>query len=457
MPRIYTTLLVVAVALLTVGLGCKGPNAAEQAAIRPVTINYWTVFDDVSSLRAMAQEYQQLRPYVRINIRSVRYEEFDDLFVNALADDVAPDIVSMHNRWLRKYQPRLASMPGSVRVANVQVKGKYAPETVVTFQTNSLPSRNFVRSNYVETINEDMYIGNNAYGLPLAIDTIALYYNKELLDRAGIAVAPQTWEELMEAIQATTRFGSDGRLVQTGIALGTAENIPNAPDIFSLLLMQKGVDVMKDGRITFANNLRELGTSHPVLETLRFYTDFAREDKEVYTWNNTFGDALDEFVTGRSAFYLGFSFDESRIRSRAPQMNLAVIPVPQLNPARPVNVASYWFQSVVQKSENQDVAWDFIRYIASPENIQRYVEKTGQPSPLRAQLQEQAKDPILGPFANAALTAKNWYHGSEVEVANQAMRDLIEGYRAPVPERISELQRNSQLVTNAARRIQQSL
>ena len=110
--------------LLTSGLGCSGVSTVQQASVQPVSVEYWTVFNDVEELRKLATAYSQTRPYVKINIRQVRYEEFDKLFVNALADDVAPDVVSMHTRWLHKYTSRLAPMPAKVQMANVSVQGQ---------------------------------------------------------------------------------------------------------------------------------------------------------------------------------------------------------------------------------------------------------------------------------------------------------------------------------------------
>ena len=443
--------------LMTLGVGCKGLSQEEIAAVQPVTINYWTVFNDVGQLREFAAAYNRIRPYVTINVRQVRFEEFDDLLVNALADDVAPNIVSLHNRWLRKYQPRLSPMPSQVTVANYFIKGKYAKEPTVTFENRVLPSQTSIRNNYVGTVGEDVIIGGQAYGLPLAMDTMALYYNKDILDRAGVPVPPATWEELLEAVQSTTRFDADGRIVQSGIAMGTGSNISNAPDILALLIMQKGVDISRGGTVTFANNLKQLGLSHPSFEALRFYTDFARPTKEVYSWNNDLPNALDEFLRGKSAFYLGFAFDHDRIRARAPQMRLGVVPVPQLNEGEPVNVANYWVESVIGKSSDQHIAWDFIRFMADPENVQLYTSVTGQPSPLRAQIQNQQQDDILGPFASAALTAKNWFRGRDVETANQAFRDLADDYLEPYPERVSPGQRDSELLVNTARKVQQAL
>src|SRR3989344_7716574 len=135
-------------ALVFAGLGCKGLSEEQQQAIRPVTLNYWTVFGNVEELKRLAGEYKAIRPYVTINIRQLRYEEFDTVFVNALADDVGPDIMSVHTRWLRKYENRLAAMPATVKVASITTKGDIQPTTVVTIETNRMPTLDQVKSNY---------------------------------------------------------------------------------------------------------------------------------------------------------------------------------------------------------------------------------------------------------------------------------------------------------------------
>jgi multiple sugar transport system substrate-binding protein len=455
--RILALAIVSILLTTTLGLGCKGPSATEQAAIRPAVLNYWTVFDDVSMLRRFADEYSASKPYLTINIRQVRYEEFDTLFVNALADDIGPDIISVHTRWLRKYQPRLAAMPSSVTTADVYIKGEYTQELVIDNKQRAMPTLNTLKSSYISTVADDVVIGGQTYGLPLAVDTLALYYNKDLLDRAGIATPPTTWEEFLEAVQQSTRFNSTGAIVQSGVALGTGNNIDNAPDILTLLMMQKGVEVTRGSTVLFDTNIKQLKSTHPTLEALRFYTDFARPNKEVYSWNADKDDALSAFVRGQSVFYIGYAFDQSRIRVRAPQMNLAIIPMPQLDPSNPVNVANYWVESVVAKSRQKDLAWDFIRFITNPENTKAYASATRQPSPYRAHVSDYAEDPLLSPFASQILTAKNWYKGSNVDVANRALSNLIDQYLEPYSVDISEDKRDVELIENAARIIQQTM
>jgi len=128
------------VLLLTTGFGCKGLTAEQQTAIKPVTLNYWTVFNDMDQLKKFADEYKKIRPYVTINIKQVRVDEFDKMFTNALAEDVAPDLVSINARDIRKYQNKLSEMPSKVKVANITAKGQMSKDTIVTIEEKSMPS-----------------------------------------------------------------------------------------------------------------------------------------------------------------------------------------------------------------------------------------------------------------------------------------------------------------------------
>ncbi len=443
--------------LLTSGLGCSGVSTEQQASVQPVSLEYWTVFNDVEELRKLATAYSQTRPYVKINIRQVRYEEFDKLFVNALADDVAPDVVSMHTRWLHKYTSRLAPMPAKVQMANVSVQGQLKKETIITQEELPLPTLRGISTNFVKTVSEDVIIDGNAYGLPLSVDTMGIFYNKDLLDKAGVALPPTTWGELLDIVKKVTKVDAEGKIVQSAIPMGTGINIDNAADIIALLMMQNGVQVAKGQSVLFADGLSDDLETHPAREALRFYTDFARATKEAYTWNDTLGNALDAFIANRTVFYIGYSYDYDRIRAQAPQMNVEVIPLPQLNQGAPVNIANYWIESVVKKSTHQNEAWDFVRFLTTPENIKTYTDATRRPTPLRAQIQAQSEKPELEPFVQGLLTADNWYRGRDVDVANAAMKNLITQYLQPYGENQSPQERDAQLISNAASVVQQTM
>ena len=455
--KLIIRLFLLFLTIVSLGFGCKGLSKQEQVSVKPVKLNYWTVYNDVDQLEKFAAIYKARYPHVTINIRQVRYEEFDNLLINALADDVGPDIVSMHTRWLKRYQNKLLPMPKSTEMTKVTVQGKYFEEIIVTTEENYLPSAVKIEKEFVQTVIEDVQVGKNIYGLPLALDTMAIYYNKALLDKASIPESPKTWEEFREAVIKTTKLDNQGNIVQSGVALGAGNNIERAPDIVALFLMQNNVSMIQGNTVAFARGLEKPTDNHPTLESLRFYTNFARPTIDFYTWNEKKGKALDEFTQGKTVFYFGFAFDYPLIKARAPQMKLEIIPIPQLTEDTPINVANYWIESVVKKSKHPNEAWDFIRFITEDNNIAVYTKATRSPSPLRAHFEEQKKDIVLEPFVSSVLTASNWYRGRNVDVANQAIATMIEQLRAPYSEKEKPLQRDAKIILNAARVIQQTL
>jgi len=442
---------------LTLGLGCKAPSATEQASVRPITLNYWTVFGDTGQLRKLADDYQKLYPQVTISIRQIRYEEYDKLFTNALADDVGPDIISTHIRSLKKYQNRLATMPANVKVAHSEIKGQYAKETIIVSEDKALPSLDTIKKNYVTGVAEDAVLGGQIYGLPLSYDSMAIYYNKTLLDQSGVPTPPTTWDELVAAIKQSTKFDANNNIIQSGMALGTGKNIDNAADILALLIMQKGFDVTRGSTVTFGQGLDNNFDNHPTVRSLKFYTDFARIDREVYSWNKEMGSAFESFVRNKSVFYFGYAYDYARIKARNPQMSLESIPIPQLDPTKPVNIANYWIESVVKKSKNKNYAWDFIRFMTLPNNMKAYSEAVKIPSPLREHIGSQKTNPALATFSNQSLTAKNWYRGREWETAKNALQSMIDNSLLPIPEEQDEKDRDGLLIQQTARSVQQTL
>jgi len=419
--------------LLITGFGCKGLTASQQAAIRPVTLNYWTVYNDVKELQKLAADFQKLRPYITVNIKQIRYDEQDKMFTNALADDVAPDIMSVSVKNLRHYYNRLSEMPGTIKASSIITTGQYFKETTVQTTDVPMPTPRYVQTAYVQSVYKDAVIGNKILGLPISFDTLAIYYNKDLLDKAGIAEPPATWDDFMKDVKLTTKLNSAGQIVQSGVALGTGNNISNAFDILALFMAQSGVKMTDKGRVSFADglNVNNLGSSS-VVKALNFYTDFANANKEVYAWNEKQGNALEEFAQGKTAFYFGFAYDFPRVKALAPQLNVEIIKIPQLTADAPVNSADYWLETVPKKSKHQNEAWDFVRFIGLEENVKKYTTDVKRPTPYRSQIKDQKSDVVLGPFAEYLLTAENFYRGQDFDTAKNALANLLHGYLQPV-------------------------
>lgn len=455
--RSYVLLGVLVLALPFLGLRCK-----RNVELRPVTLQYWRVFDDQDAFKDIIAAYQQQHPNVRIEYRKLRYEEFEQELLEALAEDRGPDIISIHNTWIGEYASKIAPLPPTVTLPYQYTTGTVRKEVVTELRTTPTITPAAVRQQFIDAVGQDVIRpstdpavkGEQILGLPLAVDTLALFYNKDIINNAGIATIPEDWSGFLSAVAKTTKLGEDDAVTLAGAALGTARNIPRFSDIVSVLMMQNGA-VMTD-----ANNF---ATFHlvpkafadrsyaPGLQALRFYTDFANPTKEAYTWNDTMPDALEAFIQGRVGFFFGYSYHIPTIQARAPQLRYAVAPLPQTDPVNNrTNVANYWVETVMKKSEHQEEAWDFIVFASKSANVKSYLQSTGKPTALRSLIAEQLQDPVVAPFTGQLLTAKSWYRGNDATAMEAAMADLVTGaVTGTLP-----LER---LVANAVQRINETI
>lgn len=449
---------IVFVFLTTAGFGCKGMTQAEKKLTQPITLEYWTIFDDVDALRANIEKYRVLRPYLTVNVRQLSVDEFYPRLVEALSEDRGPDIISIRNRWIRGYESKLAAMPTKVDDTLVTVeKTKLGTNTIVTPQTRALPTVGQLENEYVKAVKQDVVLGNQIYGLPLSLDNLAVYYNKDLLDRAGIAQPPRNWEEFQADVKKISKYDSrTGKITQSGAALGTGKNVAGADDLLQIIFRQSNVPFTgADGRALFSANPGRGQTA--AINLVNFYTDFANPGRDTYSWNSQMGNSLDEFISGKVGFLIGYSYHNSLIKARAPQLNFGVLPMFQLNPDSPVNAANYWVSAVPAKSKNSNAAWGLIEYLTHSQATKNYLDATGRPSALRVYLSGQRENAALAPFVSQALVAENWYRGRNYEAAVKALSDMVDNWLI-VPTgagNVNEYRQN--LLNQAAAKINQTL
>lgn len=434
---IRLNLILILIFVLTAGLSCKTPNREVQEHLQPITLKYWRVWDDADAFDEIIAAYRQIRPHVKIEYRKFRYEEYEQALLEALAEDRGPDIFSIHESWLRKYQTRILPMPAEIKMAQRTVKGTIKPEVITELKTIKTLTLREIRDNFADIVYENVVIDGKVYGLPLGLETLIMFYNKDILNRSGVAQPPNTWQDFQTAVQKITRFDNQNNLTQSGAALGTGFNVERSFDLISILMMQNGaVMANPQGLATFLQETER--RYNPGLEAIKFYTDFASPVKSVYTWNSAQSYSFDAFIAGRVGFVFGYNYHLPLIRSRAPRLNLGLAALPQVNPNNPINYASYWVETVSRKSANQNAAWDFIIFATNQNQVKSYLDKTRKPTALKALINSQMDDDDLYLAAGQILTAKNWYRGLDPLAAEEAMKEMIENFLKKTSDREGE-------------------
>ena len=447
--------LIVASVFITAGQGCPG-GGQRGVQLKPVTIEYWRVFDGEDDFDAIIDSYRALHPNVKIRYKKLRFDEYEGELIRAFAEGRGPDILAVHNTWMEGYKDLLMPMPSSLTITQQVVRGTVRRQVVVEEITKPTMSTATLKKTFVEQVPEDIILEyqpdpridpvERIYGLPLSLDSLALFYNKDLLDAAGFPNPPSTWEEFQGMVPDLTSYDTQGNILQSGAALGTSQNVERATDILSLLMMQTGTPMTDErGRVAFHTIPEDAPPGlFPGLNATEFYTDFANPTKQVYAWNKTFPNSFEAFANGQTAFFLGYSYHIPLLRTVAPRLNFAIAAAPQIEGGRKVNYANYWIESVAASTDVEDWAWDFLLFAAGGDNVVSYLDESRKPTALRNLINSQLDDEELGVFARQTLTAESWYHGKDVGAAEDALKDLIDDLLEGVvdPEDAIELAAN---------------
>jgi ABC-type glycerol-3-phosphate transport system substrate-binding protein len=217
-------------------------------------------------------------------------------------------------------------------------------------------------------------------------------------------------------------------LIQSGVALGGGDNVERGSDILSLLMWQNGAQIVTGRQVTFGQlpNSATDRSYNPGPEAIKFYTDFVNPSKEVFTWDETFPNSIDAFAEGKVAMVFGYNYHIAELeQKRQGKLNYGITNVPQIDGRPEVNYASYWLQAVSKKSKQINEAWDFVQFISSRNEAEKYLTKTLKPTALRSLIEQQINDDGLKIFADQLLTSKSWYKGNNALAAENALQEMI--------------------------------
>lgn len=434
--KILASLLAIFSILSLSGCGCKKAPVKQYG----LSLEVWGLFDNSDAYAEIFEKYKK----TNLNIDNITYKKLSpdtykkDL-LEALASGKGPDIFLIQNSWLPSFSDKMNS----------------APSEIINEQK--------LKDQLVDVVADDFLLDGSVFALPLSVDSLALYYNKDLFNQAGISSPPSTWEEFAETNQKLTKIDEFGNIKQSGAAMGTAYNINRSTDIVSLIMLQYNLSIVnkKTENVDFNNDNGE--------KALDFYTQFARSG--YLSWNPRMHYSIDAFSEGNLAMMFNYSWQIPVLKSKSPKLNFAAAPVPQFkDSSKKIGYANYWGFGV---SKNQQIkanknsantavsvsdatrnmeAWKLIAFMAlapvasdvstsASATVQNktsevfdpakdYLTRTKKPAARRDILNEQKSDAELGVFALGNLYAKSWYQidpASSEAIIGEIVEDVIAG------------------------------
>ena len=433
-PAVISILLLASVVFLS-GCGCK-----KQVPNYEARLEIWGLFDDSDTMAKAISEYKKRNPLVKgIEYKKMTVDSYENDLRDALAAGKGPDIFLIHDTWMTKHQDKMAPAPDQVVNAKM------------------------MQDLFVDVVSQDFVKESKVYAVPLSVDSLALYFNKDLLNQAGLSAPPRTWAEFDEAVTRLTKIDSFGNIVQSGTAMGASSDasagdgkINRATDILTAIMMQAGTQMYdpKTNLATFAEfTSASLSGNNPISPgqaALAYYTKFSNRSNKEYSWNSMMHNSVDSFIEGQTAMTLNYSWLIPKIQSKAPKMNLGISALPQnidkSGKGVNLNFANYWGYAVSKNKTAQTdstsgnsgktpatndqriaEAWSFIRYLTMPpvasldlpkpaatkesadyDPAAEYAITQKKPAARRDLVGTQRNDLTLAPFAEGNIIAKSW-------------------------------------------------
>ncbi len=329
---------VTASVLSTMLVGCGGTasTSSSNEANGQTTLTY-AIWDTVQQpgMQKMVDTFEKKYPNIKVNIEVTPWDQYWTKMQAAGSGGNLPDVFWNHATYCQDFAE-------AGLLADLTDKIKNSKE----LELDKLPT---------EVTNIYSYGGKN-YAVPKDIDSVGLWYNKALFDKAGVKYPDDTWtwDDFLNAAKKLTN--ADQGTYGFAARLDTAEGI--YPFIY-----QNGGDL-------FTDNKTKIGYSLPkTKEALQWYVDLSLKEK-VSPTQQQFDEnkALAYFESGKVAMALFGSWMTAEFAANEyTSKNCDVAVLPKGKTGTRATISNGLGFSIAATSKNQDAAWKFVEYMGSKE------------------------------------------------------------------------------------------
>ena len=138
----------------------------------------------LTTFQNAAKRFEAAHPDVEVDIEDVSWDNLQQRLATDIAGGTPPDISVIATRWVLDYVQNNIAEP---------LDGYIKPE---------------FRSRFYENLLKPGTVDGKTYLLPILASTRALYYNKDLYQKAGVAAAPKTWDDVRAASEKIKAQGA---------------------------------------------------------------------------------------------------------------------------------------------------------------------------------------------------------------------------------------------------------
>jgi len=401
--------------IVTVTMIKGGSNAEDLVYGQKVTV--WGTFDQTTFDTAFAKIEGTDKAFNVVSYRKIDERSFESELLNAIAEGNSPDLVLVPHTMLVSYRSKFTAIP-----------------------LTTYPERTF-KDTYIDGAKIFM-MNDGIYGIPMAVDPLVLYWNRNLFANAGLASPPKTWESLVEEVTpALTEADAKYVLSKSAIGLGEFINITHAKEILSMLFFQSGTTIVEEDENQYRITLNTAidGGSPPGQAALSFFTQFASPGSRAYTWNRSRPLDRAAFTGGSLAMYIGFASERKALEDANPNLSFDIASVPQSQGVTVQrNYGTFYAFGIPKASRNTAGAYKVALRLATAENSSIFVDALGL-TPVHRSLYTTggaSSDPYSGILQQAGLISRGWLD-PDPRRSTDVFRKMVEDINSARAEPVS--------------------
>ena len=339
---------------------------------KAVEIEYWQyVFDTrVKAMNQLIAKFQEANPDIKVKQTTFPYADYQTKVAAAILAGQGPDVVQLFYGWTDNF-----------------ISGKM----IRPLRAEAFPAANIERDFF--PIVSAMKRGNDYYGLPTAVRSLALFYNKKAFKDAGLDPnnPPKTIDELVAAAEKTTKRDGSGNIISAGMTLDMGGQDHQ---------WWREVLIRQFGGVPYTDNDTKVAYNDEAgLKALTFYTDLQKKHKVGQAGFMDEGQAA--FRAGLAAMTIDGTFRLGSFNT-IKSFEWGVTELPTSAQGVRSNYASYFANAITTKTEGEKLAAaeKFLAYVSSPEAMKIWMEVVGElPARRTAALTpENIAHPVYGPF-----------------------------------------------------------
>jgi multiple sugar transport system substrate-binding protein len=346
MKRILLSSVIAAALLLSACAGTTSPVSTSAAPANtsaapvsttaaPVTITYmeWGDPAELDVWKAIVSDFEAANPTIKVDVQVSDWDSYWTKLKTLLAANTPPDVFAMDAPLYLDYQSRDSLL-------NLQPYIDQNPGMLDGLFANTL----------------DAYKTPQGYfGLPRDFQTIVVFYNKDMFDKAGVAYpkAGWTYDELRATAKALTKdTNGDGTIDQFGYVIDPWDMEPG----WSEILWAFGGDIIS------ADHTKTLIGEPKARQAWQFLYDMMRVDKSMPDPNTTSQYGGDLFLSGNAAMMAMGHWAVPSYSEATFKWDVVPMPAGPAGQATSVNSAGF---VIGKDSAHPDAAFAFIKFVLS--------------------------------------------------------------------------------------------